>query len=178
MTLTIAEAKLLPKFEKSRWEDIKIFRRNDPPGLRTCKTCRQLLPLDDFYKTMRTWFSECKDCYNKRKQERWRNDDEWRDKQLELIKRTYADLRSRSLIYLGGDPPKCSKCGFSDWRALEIDHIHGGGNKEHKTTSWSKFYNQILISTKAEAAQKYQVLCANCNSIKVWENNERIRTDD
>jgi hypothetical protein len=42
--------------------------------------------------------------------------------------RRYRKLRRDKIIaYLGG---KCIKCGFSDERALQIDHTNGGGSKD------------------------------------------------
>lgn len=67
---------------------------------------------------------------------------------------------------------KCVRCGFTDKRALQIDHIHGGGSKERKERGFSvNFHRHVLLSfLKGEG--KYQLLCANCNWIKRFENNE------
>jgi len=66
----------------------------------------------------------------------------------------------------------CVRCGFFDKRALQFDHIFGGGTKELK-----KFHNQVgrrkyYTEHPIEAKRKLQVLCANCNSIKKTENSE------
>ena len=68
---------------------------------------------------------------------------------------------------------KCVKCGFDDNRALQIDHINGGGYTERKEYSKnpSKYYKNILDSI-LNKENKYQLLCANCNWIKRFENNE------
>lgn len=58
---------------------------------------------------------------------------------------------------------KCVRCGFSDFRALQIDHVHGKGNKEVKElNNWYKFLKKVLADTEGN----YQLLCANCNRIK------------
>lgn len=77
--------------------------------------------------------------------------------------------REAVLVKLGG---KCKNCGFSDFRALHIDHINGGGTKENKNTSWLSRYNNILLGN---FTGKYQLLCANCNFIKRYTNNEMLR---
>lgn len=61
----------------------------------------------------------------------------------------------------------CKCCGFSDMRALQIDHVNGFGNKERRKLSSSSpaFYKKII----AAAGYGYQVLCANCNWIKARE---------
>lgn len=72
----------------------------------------------------------------------------------------------QDLIKIYGE--KCCKCGFSDWRALQIDHINGGGGKERKECNSWRYKEKLLIGDR----EKYQLLCANCNKIKQYENNE------
>jgi hypothetical protein len=88
--------------------------------------------------------------------------------------RAYHDkLRKLVIEKLGG---KCVRCGFSDYRALQIDHVHGGGRKEAKAiTNRKKFLLKVLLDEEGV----YQLLCANCNWIKRCENLEtgRIVTD-
>jgi hypothetical protein len=67
---------------------------------------------------------------------------------------------------------KCSKCGFSDIRALEIDHVKGNGKAEREKFK-SVIDNYRYILSKVETGSKeYQCLCANCNRIKMVENGE------
>lgn len=77
----------------------------------------------------------------------------------------YARKRREILEFLGGI---CVHCGFSDSRALQVDHIEGGGNKERKEVAprsggpgASTLWNLVHASP-----EKYQLLCANCNMIK------------
>lgn len=68
---------------------------------------------------------------------------------------------------------KCVHCGFSDMRALQIDHINGGGCKEKRGwKSSDKLYYTYLLESFLNGENKYQLLCANCNWIKRYENNE------
>jgi hypothetical protein len=64
----------------------------------------------------------------------------------------------------------CTKCGYSDIRALQIDHIHGGGNKQRALDNSLGYFRAILDDPQIK--EKYQTLCANCNWIKRAENNE------
>lgn len=83
----------------------------------------------------------------------------------------YQKLRKRVLDQYGC---KCNRCGFSDWRALQIDHVHGGGTREHQAIRNAGIYRRALKLPK-----EYQVLCSNCNWIKRYENSEHIpRKDD
>ena len=84
-------------------------------------------------------------------------------------RRRVARLRAECLTLLGG---QCIKCGFSDERALCIDHVNGGGRYERRHTNNITYLRGILESIKAKE-NKYQCLCANCNSIKAVELKER-----
>jgi hypothetical protein len=76
--------------------------------------------------------------------------------------------RDKLLAFFGN---KCARCGFDDRRALHIDHINGGGTQESKEiggTSSPAFHKKAYSNPEL-----YQILCANCNAIKIWENGER-----
>lgn len=75
-------------------------------------------------------------------------------------------------MLLGG---KCVKCGFLDFRALQLDHINGNGAKELKQGP-AKIYGYYLAHSD-EVKKKLQVLCANCNWIKRFERQETNRKD-
>ena len=64
---------------------------------------------------------------------------------------------------------KCAKCGFSDVRALQIDHINGDGVTERKQLRSIGIRRKISMTGVTTG---YQLLCANCNWIKRAENNE------
>lgn len=81
------------------------------------------------------------------------------------VKAWYAQNRATILARMGG---VCVKCGFADTRALQIDHVAGGGNRERKAVARDSFYVRLL----KHGTNGYQLLCANCNWIKRLENNE------
>lgn len=66
----------------------------------------------------------------------------------------------------------CVSCGFSDVRALQIDHINGGGCKEKKVIRNNTNYHLMVTESVIKGEGKYQLLCANCNWIKRVENKE------
>ena len=74
-----------------------------------------------------------------------------------------------SLEKLGG---KCTQCGFTDLRALQIDHIDGSGGIRRKTVGCKKLYKYIKVTPIEVLRQQLQVLCANCNWIKRQTNKE------
>lgn len=62
----------------------------------------------------------------------------------------------------------CVRCGYSDIRALQIDHIQADSELDKKKKGTSYYYN---IRKNLDSG-RYQVLCANCNVIKRRENQE------
>lgn len=93
----------------------------------------------------------------------------------------YGQKIRRKILRILGD--KCVRCGFSDWRALQVDHVNGDGNKERSGKQFDREYrgyrshnNYSLLNAIQESLRngenKYQLLCANCNWIKKYENNE------
>ena len=84
------------------------------------------------------------------------------------IQHRKRNLRRRVevLLKLGG---KCVRCGFdSDYRALQIDHINGGGRHDVISRGQSAPMRDVL----AGRTEKYQLLCANCNMAKKQEDDE------
>lgn len=77
--------------------------------------------------------------------------------------------KRRMKVYeaLGG--AKCRNCGFTNRYALQIDHVFGNGAKERLNfgMSWETWYKYIIKNP-----DQYQILCANCNWIKRFENRE------
>lgn len=78
-------------------------------------------------------------------------------------------LRNNVIDKLGG---KCATCGFYDKRALQIDHVNGGGSKERKERKYKGSFHAHVLKSFLAKENKYQLLCANCNWIKRFENKE------
>ena len=95
------------------------------------------------------------------------------EKSRDMQRRYRENARKKLIDYLGG---KCKRCAFSDWRALQFDHVNGGGNKErilYKTTA----IPMRILKGEVMKTDKYQLLCANCNWIKRYENGETRKID-
>lgn len=136
-----------------------------------CETCGKELEKKSYNQIY------CKDCYkiyrrnyqnvkqnkfyylehDKNKEQHRLNTNKWR-----------KNNRLKVLKALGN---KCVKCGFSDWRALQIDHVNSDGAWERRIqkTNPSVFYRKV---TEEKDSGKYQLLCANCNWIKRYEKKE------
>lgn len=126
-------------------------------------------------------------CKNKDKYKKWSSEylskpeakekrrvrqTEWRknnpDKSNAKARRHHRSIRLKVIEFLGG---KCCRCGFNDWRALQIDHVDGGGTYETSVKfrgALTTYYKHVIKTGGAG----YQLLCANCNWIKKYENGE------
>ena len=70
---------------------------------------------------------------------------------------------------------KCQRCGFDDIRALSIDHIKGKGRRHLQTEKIWSGMGLYLWLKRNNYPSEFQVLCANCQSIKRVENHENYR---
>lgn len=123
----------------------------DEVKTRFCPRCERNLPLDCFARAKKRRDgirAICKDCEGV------------------IGKAKKNALREQVFDKLGH---ACARCQFSDKRALQIDHVFGGGNQEHSEISNpQKFLRKVLGDTQG----LYQILCANCNWIKRAEQRE------
>lgn len=115
------------------------------------------------------WEKQIRDKTPKRKQ--WQKT--YRENHMERIRknndRYNHNARQRVVDLLGG---KCKRCGFTDIRALQIDHINGGGYREIRKHS-AKIRYKLVLKSVENKENKYQLLCANCNWIKRYEDKEK-----
>ena len=125
-----------------------------------CKTCGVKLTSEN------TWPSDvdfsryrCKQCSNKYQ----------RKYQRAYQKNKRIELRKKVMKRLGN---KCIRCGYKDIRALQIDHIDGGGTAELRSMTGLRYYTMLLELPEDVFFSRYQCLCANCNWIKAHETGE------
>lgn len=65
---------------------------------------------------------------------------------------------------------KCALCGYNDRRALEIDHVNGGGSEHHRRIGGIGYFKQVLKMLKNKDAR---ILCRNCNWIEYMKRSKR-----
>jgi len=107
----------------------------------------------------------------------WAREDRKKNRQryARYKKNTLARLKHRVYDKLGNrcSNPHClwqnedGTRGCNDARCLQIDHVNGGGKKDRK----KGIYRMYLQALKDEH-NEYQILCANCNWIKLTVNAE------
>lgn len=88
----------------------------------------------------------------------FKNPDDRRKANTEVHRRAKAAARA----FLGD---VCCMCGFSDKRALQIDHKIALANTGKKRLSPYTEARRVLAHP-----EEYQLLCANCHAIKTKED--------
>ena len=94
---------------------------------------------------------------------------------LENRKKRRENNNKRRLEIIEFLGKKCVMCGYEDWRALQVDHINGGGNQDRKNIAHSQ---SALNTDVRKNPKKYQLLCANCNWIKRYDNKELYKKEN
>jgi len=80
------------------------------------------------------------------------------------------NIKSSILMHYGKGKCACVKCGFSDIRALSIDHIEGNGAEHRKMLRRGglSFYKWLAQNGFPSG---YQTLCMNCQWIKSYKRD-------
>ena len=87
------------------------------------------------------------------------------------IRNSRRRFRLKVIAKLGG---KCSKCGSSDYRVLQIHHIYGQGRTERaRYPDSSSFYRSLLRGGNTDGLS---LLCGNCNWVYDYEAGLRSKT--
>ena len=89
-----------------------------------------------------------------------------------ISQRSELLIKKQVLTHYGNGKVACVRCGFSDIRALSIDHINGGGVKHRKSLGVTSGNNFYVWLKNNDYPLEYQTLCMNCQYIKREENRE------
>jgi DNA-directed RNA polymerase subunit RPC12/RpoP len=89
------------------------------------------------------------------------------EKFKEYRRKKTIEKKVNVLSHYSNNDMKCKYCGFTDLRALSLDHINGGGNK-HRKEIGENIYRWIIKNNYPEG---FQVLCMNCQFIKRLSGN-------
>lgn len=107
---------------------------------RTCKACKRLLPLDDFYlhrqKGKLHRLKTCKPCHNKRVNERYLTERGQRQWKAAFLRHTYGITIEEYESLLAAQSGVCALCGQTETRLVKrtgqpqllcVDHCHKTG---------------------------------------------------
>lgn len=160
------------------------------PTPRLCKDCGRLLDKSNFKRQNRG--KTCIDCNRLRMRnwvvsnrdsviistKRYQSTSKFRDNQNRWARLKRRNRKHEVINHYSNGTNMCESCGFCDIRALTIDHVDGGGCKHRRdigiTSGWG-FYKWLIDNGFPEG---FQVLCANCQSIKRHTNEEGVVNDE
>ena len=105
---------------------------------------------EELSKYMRTWNANNRDKVSK-------------NKRLSIQR-----AKTRAFEVMGN---KCNRCGITDWRVLQIDHVFADRRADKHLIGHNicHYYKKVIDPVNVG---RYQLLCANCNWIKRVENKE------
>jgi len=107
-------------------------------------------------------------------QARYRSDPERRELSNRMVIVWRIRVKNKLFELLGGK--KCYRCGLTDERVLQFDHINGMGRADRrKWMGHSDRLRDYYVKHPELAKKTLQVVCSNCNLIKTWEKNENHR---
>lgn len=126
--------------------------------MKRCPGCKEIK--DNFGKRQRAkdgLATYCKDCVGEYNElYRLLHPDYW--------KQNTRNIRSKVFTYYGG---KCNCCGEKEYMFLTLDHVNNDGAEHRRSLSNRRNDNmpvyKYLISTEFAEADRFQVLCWNCN---------------
>lgn len=155
-------------FTKEHREKLSIKAKNRDYGSIKCMSCDTIIKKNNNrHRLCRKCAKQHrKDYINVLQNKRYYKDHQKTKKEARERGAKYRKAKRLEVISaLGG---KCVKCGFSDWRALQIDHVNSDGAWERtmQSRSISAFHNKVI---REKDKGRYQLLCANCNWIKRYK---------
>jgi len=136
-----------------------------------CPRCKLMKPIDEFYKSPSRYDGlrvYCKVCTLMISRESYYKNHE---SSMERQRVGRQRVKKEVLAHYSAGSLACIQCGYSDIRALSIDHIGGGGSKHKRILgrAGTAFYRWLKEQHYPEG---YQVLCMNCQFVKRQEEEE------
>lgn len=100
----------------------------------------------------------------------------YRAKCVEESRKWRKLLREEIFTHYSNGKPKCAKCGYSDSRALCLDHMNNDGAAHRKSLVKNSYRGGNAVAVYVDVKRRgfpdgFQVLCHNCNRIKEVERN-------
>lgn len=99
---------------------------------------------------------------------KYRTTEKGRQSHNNCARNRWNRLRAKAIMKLGG---KCVYCGCDDIKALELNHIYGGGYKDYGNCNCCRFYRDIIFGKWCDI----EVTCKVCNAWHYLVKLKRLR---
>lgn len=141
-----------------------------------CTWCGMEKPLTEFHRDNRSPSGLCRQCKSCLCEKSLKYYKEHREERQKYTRDRGQQVKQTVLSHYSDGQPKCTRCGFEDIRALTIDHINGGGNKQRRSDGLlgANFFKWLICQNYPKGLQ---VLCMNCQFIKKVENGENCKVE-
>ncbi len=116
--------------------------------------------------TFKRWYYRNREA-SRIKNKEYRERTGYREHQREYL----LEKKSVALAHYGNGQVVCAHCGYSDIRALSIDHINGR-NPQELTKRKLNGVGMYLWLIRSGFPKGYQTLCMNCQFIKRENKHE------
>lgn len=122
-----------------------------------CNSCKQIFPIEEFLDSKgKDRIGKCRPCRRKR--------------QREIRK----EIKLKVIEHYSNGKMCCNYCGYDNINALTIDHIDNNGaqdRRENKIGTGNRMQGWLF---RHDYPEGYQILCANCNLIKLIDTYGKI----
>lgn len=151
------KTKICPQCKIEKFED--EFVKNKNPRWKGdelaswCKVCNR--------RRNRAKYNKDKVKISKNNQSRWNKLTDVQKEEKLKKRREYG--QKRRMIVLEHYGSKCTCCGESEIKFLEVDHINNNGAQHRKELGSYKIINWLIKNNFPEG---FQLLCSNCNMAK------------
>lgn len=140
--------------------------------LKRCTNCGTTKNVAQFHKKKGSkdgFDTRCRQCtreYMRTYEKEWNKKN--REKYLCQGVEKKRRLKNKVLSHYSHGTMSCKKCGYNVTEVLCVDHIEGGGTKERELYG-NNTYQRLHTLGYPEG---HQVLCMNCNFVKIHEQRE------
>jgi len=136
---------------------------------KACTKCNKTKPVSEYNyrnKSKGTYQSHCRKCSKAYLKTHYRKNTQYYREKAKYHTRRYEQIARRTIYEIKlGNP--CVKCGESDPRVLDFDHINSQ-EKSHNVANMVKSGHSVKSIMKE--VEKCQILCANCHRRKTSEH--------
>jgi hypothetical protein len=156
----------LMKYHSRRESGVCVACGQNPPveGVLRCAGCRKVRKATSQKQKYNRPEGNCRQCLTRKAVQGITSCSVCRERGRKKSKAQHRDVRIRVITRYGG---RCTCCGTSNYKYLQLDHKNDDGNVERKalppSIRGSRYFKMVLSQPKRD---DLHLLCANCHNAK------------